>query len=83
MISSSEIRVVLDSLPKNVYTPINDIQLAVKDIVLPEDLNVPYTESRPHNNYPKWKHRLQAVLHNYKIKGKVLHDKSSKSYMFY
>lgn len=83
MISSSEIKQVLDNLPRNTPIALNDIQNAVKSIVAPEDLNVPYTTTRPHHNYPKWKQLVQAVLHEYKSKNMLYHDPNLSTYTFY
>ncbi len=83
MISSSEIKQVLDNLPKNKPIALNDIQDAVKAIVAPEDLNVPYTTTRPHHDYPKWKQLVQAVLHEYKTQNKLHHDSATSTYTFY
>lgn len=83
MISSSEIKQVLDNLPKNKPIAVEDIHAAVEKIVAPEDFNVPYTTTRPHNNYPKWKHKVQGVLSNYKRQNKLDHDPVAHTYTFY
>lgn len=82
MIKQNNIAQVFNTFPKNTPISLADIQDAVKQIVAPADLNIPYTTTRPSGSYPMWKHRVQATLSEYKKQGKVIHDAKNHTYSF-
>ena len=62
--------------------PIEDIMEAVKkDGNLTNEDWKEHTQSRP-TVYPKWRAKVQAVLHEMKQKGKVIHNKTKHTYTF-
>jgi hypothetical protein len=83
MITSWDIKEILSKVKKGTCLTVPEIQALIKsNFNLSADDYAPHTTTRP-TRYPKWCHRIQGVLSDYKRKGLVTHDKSSRSYTFY
>lgn len=82
MIQSQDIKRILSQIPSGKTMPIKGIQKLVSDnfLLTDEDLQ-PHTHTRK-TTYPRWKHRLQGVLHGLKSNNQVLHNKLTHQYTF-
>ena len=82
MIHSKNIKSIFDLFPKGVPMTVETIQASVaRAFPLTNADWKPYTKTRA-TNYPKWKHRVQSVLSEYKKNKIVGHDPETNSYSF-
>jgi hypothetical protein len=82
MLRSKDIKAVLSTIPQGTTMQLGDIQLLVKQSYqLGKQDWEPHTQTRP-TRYPRWLHRVQAVLEEYKNKGIVTHCAATQSYTF-
>ncbi len=82
MIDAFRIKAVLESVKEGTTLTVWEIFSMVERVygLTKEDLE-PYTQTRS-TKYPRWKHRIQSVLANYKKEGVVAHNPSECSYTF-
>lgn len=80
--SSKDFKKILMEIPAGSTMTVREIQDFVKDhaFLTEEDWKI-HTKTRP-TNYRRWLHRLQAVLHEFKRKGIVIHHPSLCAYTF-
>lgn len=79
---AKDVKAILSTIPHGTTLTIGQIQALVK-VSFPlsaYDWAV-HTDTRP-TNYPRWLHRIQGVLSEYKRKGIVKHNKLTNSYTF-
>ena len=82
MIHSKDIKDILAKIPEGTTLTVEKIQdLVENNFALTASDFAPYTTTRP-TSYPRWLHRIQAVLAEYKKDQKVVHDPETNSYTF-
>ena len=82
MITAKDIKKILDKIPKGTTMTVKKIhELVEEEFTLTDDDWKPHTETRE-TNYPKWKHKVQAVLAELKKAQKVVHNPGTNSYTF-
>lgn len=72
MINQQQIKIALNTLPKNKPFDLSEIQDFIQSYFQLD--NEDWKSTKSIKNYPRWKHRLQAALHNFKKKGFVEHE---------
>lgn len=77
-----KIKNILSKIPKGTTLTVRQIQDVVQKqcTLIPADWE-PYVKTR-HTHYPKWHHKIQGVLYEYKKKGLIIHNPADCSYTF-
>jgi len=86
VLSNSEIKQIFkEHVPVEVRIPVSRIHRIVesKSNLTDEDREPHPSEIQRGSQYPKWKRRVQAVLHRLKTDGKIKHFEESNEYIFY
>jgi hypothetical protein len=82
MLSSKDIKKTLSEIPHGETMSVENIQDWIEQHNNLDDQDwEPHTTTRP-TKYPMWKHRVQAVLEEYKKQGIVTHCEATHRYMF-
>ena len=82
MVNAKIIKQILSRIPAGTKLAVSEIQDLVKDnCSLNSDDWKPYTKTRQ-TKYPRWCHRIQSVLAEYKEKKIVAHEPTTCSYTF-
>ena len=85
MIKNSDIKEIFQAhLPKGKRTPVSQIHnIVVRNFDLTNEDKEPHpAEINRGSSYPKWKRKVQAVLHTMKLNQEAQHFEDTNEYIF-
>ena len=82
MIKAKDIKAILLQIPSGTTLDLSQIKKFLQNnLYLTKEDWEPHTKTRL-TNYPKWLHKTQGVLSEYKRNGKIKHNSQMHTYTF-